>query len=379
MISALITGISGTNTGTQILNAMLRLPERYRLVGTDIQPHCYGSLKLESFHVVPPAKSPEYIQVILDLCRKERIDFIIPGSEPELKVVSKNQQVFLDNGIEPIVNNSRTIDMCTNKYELVKFLNENNLPYPKTIILETDRDREEVVSEILEQLRFPLILKPYLDSGGSNNLFLVQSEEELSFYVGFFRKNEKIPMIVQEYEGSPDEEYTVGVMSDASGRAFSCFVLKRLINSTISIKTRTPNLCRDRIKTDYLTISSGVSQGWVIESDEIRDFAIGLADRVGSTGPLNIQCRRTDKGIIVFEINPRFSGTTSIRALCGHNDPDIIIQNRLGRLPSQQVPYKTGLVVRSLENSFLEGIAPESKQKLQPASKDVNNESTYPA
>ena len=36
MVKTLVTGLSGTNTGTQVLVALLILPNRYKLVGTDM-------------------------------------------------------------------------------------------------------------------------------------------------------------------------------------------------------------------------------------------------------------------------------------------------------------------------------------------------------
>ena len=64
------------------------------------------------------------------------------------------------------------------------------------------------------------------------------------------------------------------------------------------------------------------------------------------------------EGDVIFEINPRFSGTTSIRAICGHNDPDIVIRNRIFNEDFFQVEYKKGLVLRTFDNFFIEGISP---------------------
>ncbi len=58
-------------------------------------------------------------------------------------------------------------------------------------------------------------------------------------------------------------------------------------------------------------------------------FCEKVASALGSTGPLNIQCRKDGEDIYVFEINPRFSGTTSMRALCGYNEPETLIRKHL--------------------------------------------------
>jgi carbamoyl-phosphate synthase large subunit len=89
---------------------------------------------------------------------------------------------------------------------------------------------------------------------------------------------------------------------------------------------------------------------------EVRKLSEKVANVLGSSGPLNIQCRKTERGIVIFEINPRFSGTTSIRAICGQNDPDILIRSRIYKEKFTQVKYRKGLVLRSLGNLFIEDI-----------------------
>jgi carbamoyl-phosphate synthase large subunit len=58
----------------------------------------------------------------------------------------------------------------------------------------------------------------------------------------------------------------------------------------------------------------------------------------------------------VFEINPRFSGTTSIRAMVGYNEPDVLIRRHLlGEDVETRFPYGRGLVLRSLTETLIPG------------------------
>ncbi len=362
MINVLITGTSGTNTGTQIMMALLLCPNSYGVVVTDISENSYGAFKVEKSYLVPPAGSPEYMERILGICSKEKINVIIPGSEPELKFYCSNRKIFEDVHIHLLINNTDVINIGMDKMQTTRFLEKNGFPFPGSLILENGLNIECQAECIMQQLRFPLILKPYLQSGGSNHLYLVQTRDELLLHLTLQRGRNDLKMMVQEYEGSPEEEYTVGVMSSEDGVAFSSFALKRLINNSATRKICVTNLDKSRIKSDSLTISTGVSQGWVDDFPEIRRFSEEVANVLGSTGPLNIQCRKTERGIVIFEINPRFSGTTSIRAICGHNDPDIMIRNRICKEEFLQVEYKKGLVLRTFDNIFIEGVLP-SKNK----------------
>jgi len=55
-----------------------------------------------------------------------------------------------------------------------------------------------------------------------------------------------------------------------------------------------------------------------------------------------------------FEINPRFSGTTYIRALAGVNEPDLFIKKYL---LNQEIPLmprpNPGIILRGLEEVFI--------------------------
>ena len=62
---------------------------------------------------------------------------------------------------------------------------------------------------------------------------------------------------------------------------------------------------------------------------KIRVFCEDLAVRLGLCGPVNIQLRTHGDAIKVFEVHPRFSGTTSIRAEAGFNEPDMVIRDQL--------------------------------------------------
>jgi carbamoyl-phosphate synthase large subunit len=66
-----------------------------------------------------------------------------------------------------------------------------------------------------------------------------------------------------------------------------------------------------------------------------------------------VQCRKTERGVVAFEINPRLSGTTSIRALVGFNEPEILIRYFLtGEFP-QTISYQSGYVLRELREKFV--------------------------
>jgi carbamoyl-phosphate synthase large subunit len=141
------------------------------------------------------------------------------------------------------------------------------------------------------------------------------------FLMGYFES-----VLVQEYVGRVDQEFTVGVLFDAEGRLINSIALNRFILTSLSNRLRVPNRTDRADLGPVLGVSSGVSQGRVDDFPEVRAYCerVGLA--LGARYAINVQCRLVDGKPMIFEINPRFSGTSSIRAMLGFNEPDLLIR-----------------------------------------------------
>jgi len=86
---------------------------------------------------------------------------------------------------------------------------------------------------------------------------------------------------------------------------------------------------------------------------------------MGCRGSVNVQCRFVDGKVYVFEINPRFSGTTSLRAMVGYNEPDTLIRRHLlGEDIAPHFEYKTGFIMRGLKEAFINGLPMNNVEEL---------------
>jgi len=311
------------------------------MIGTDISPLSLGLYAVDKAYLVPKVSDPSYILILLDICKKEKAKILIPGSEAELLVISEKRTEFEREGILPLVNNHQVISTCLDKWQTFLFLKKQGFKIPQTYI---PKDK----SDIRKGLKFPVVAKPYIGSGGSRGVFIAQNPKELRFFIEYLIKQD-VSVIIQEYIGSPEEEYTVGVLHSLKGQFLGSFALKRLVKGALSIK----QAVKDYRKDATYTISTGISQGTADDYPEIRAFCEKVASALGSTGPLNIQCRKDGEDIYVFEINPRFSGTTSMRALCGYNEPETLIRKHLLKEKIEKMSYKPGVILRDLENKYI--------------------------
>lgn len=346
--NVLVTGVGGGGHGHEIVKA-LRLADRYHIIGTDMSAASFGFIDVDEAYVIPPASNPTYIDTLLDICRQKEVKVLLHGSEPELKAISRNRRRFQDAGILPLVNTQEIIDLGMDKVATLRFLSDNNFPYPQFVTVKS-------VEQIPTDFPLPAVVKPAVGGGGSANTFLVQEYDELDFACRYLVRHGQT-IALQEYVGTPDDEYTVGVLHSLDGVLIGSIAVRRLILSGLSNRVKIPNRTNRSDLSPVLAISSGISQGVIEDFPEVRKACEAIATALGSRGPINIQCRFVDGTLYPFEINPRFSGTTYVRALMGFNEVDIMIRHHLlGEPLPKQVEYRHGQVIRGL----VERTVPES-------------------
>jgi len=338
-LCVLVTGVGGRSVGHQILTALKILGDKYRIVVTDADTFSAGLYQVPARYVVPRASAINYVEAIRSIIVKESVDVVIPGTEAELYTLAKHREILTDLGCTLIANPTSVIDLCRNKAVLYDWLKIHSLAVPKTV---RAKDYQELVAEV----GWPIVGKPTEGTGASRDVAILCNDIEVRNYVAE-AETTNIKIIFQEYIGSQDEEYTVGVMISKHGEAIDSIVVHRKLIGLSMGSQRT-------IKGLHFALSTGYSQGSVIKHEEIQSFCENLACKIGIIGPANIQLRLHQGKAVIFEVHPRFSGTTSIRALVGFNEPDVLIRHfhlgeEFGRLNYQ---YDVA-AIRSFHNTIV--------------------------
>jgi carbamoyl-phosphate synthase large subunit len=336
--SVLVTAVGGRSVGYQILDGLQQHRNKYRIVATDMDPFAPGLYESDAAYLLPGANEKDYIPELLRIAKKEKVKIILFGSEAEVKAVAKHKQIFLDAGIIPVVSDETVVENSFDKQKLARFLQEKNILTPSTKLLRSAKDAEE--------LQFPIVIKPTKNSTGSRNCFIVKDINELEVLLKDLQK-ENIEMIAQEYVGSEDEEYTVGIVIRPDGVVVDTIVMRRkLIGMSRGLERKIG-------RTNYV-LSTGYSQGFFVDQPDVKAYCEKVAKAVGAIGPLNIQCRRGKKGVYIFEVHPRFSGSGSQRAAVGFNEPDAIIRTFLNKEKITRIPHKLGYaVIRKFANTVV--------------------------
>lgn len=345
-LTVLVTGVGGGGHGEQILKALRMAKTTYRVVGADMLPYVTKLKEVDEAYVLPAANHPTYLERLLEVCAKHRVAAVFHGSEPELKVMSARRHEFEARGIFLPVNPSSVIDLCMDKVRTSEFLVAHGFDVPAYRRIRTPEDFRSF--DVL-----PAILKPSVGGGGSANIFIAQNRRELNCF-GRYLLTLYPEFIAQEYVGTPDDEYTVGVLVSMSGTLLNSIAVKRNILTSLSARLKVPNRSGKPELGPFLAASSGISQGIIGRFPGVTRVCEDIAVAIGCRGVLNIQCRFVRGKVLVFEINPRFSGTTSLRAMVGYNEPDVLIRTSvLGEEIAPHFPYGSGLILRGLRETLL--------------------------
>jgi len=188
----------------------------------------------------------------------------------------------------------------------------------------------------------PCIVKPATGSGGSTAVFFAVSADEAMIYSEFIRRNGSHP-VAQEYIDDREGEFTIGVLSLPNGCLAGSIALRRALNAKLSVAYRG----RGGL------ISSGYTQGHIAEYRDLCRQAEKIAEAIGSCGPINVQGRVRHGVLLPFEINPRFSASTYLRAMAGFNEVDILIKYLVDGVQPQPNAIKPGWYLRSLTEQYV--------------------------
>jgi carbamoyl-phosphate synthase large subunit len=301
----------------------------------DVQVGSAGLYRGQVGTLLPKPESAGALEQWQVWLKQNAIQAIIPGSDHDLLPLSLAKDSWREaDGVQVLVSDSDLIRICRDKALTIQHLRRLGLPCPESI---WDVSLNEA-SQWAKAKGYPVILKPRLGSA-SRGLQLVQDDDELRF---FFPRTDS--PIVQEYLHRAGEilEFTCAAFADGQGQVIGTFMARRDLAAGSTY----------RAEVNF----------W----PEINELLLNIAQALKPFGPINVQLRLTQRGPVPFEINLRCSGTTSIRAHFGYNEPEMLLRHYvLGEpLVAPQVNY--GYAFRYWNEVFLDGVT-EARLRAGPA------------
>jgi carbamoyl-phosphate synthase large subunit len=328
-INVLLTGAGG-DQAVFIWKALRQSSLDIRIVACDSNYLSVGLYRTEHGYVIPRSDSEEYLPRLRDIIAVEKIDIVMTGGREEMLVLAENApQILKETGAYIVAPPFEILKVAGDKWKLVSFLESNGFSHPRSCIPE---DRS-AFDRFLQTVPFPYIVKRRFGAG-SRGLRVTHDREQVERFI-----DEVKNPIVQEYLLPDDEEYTVGCFCNRDAKAVGTIVMKRTLGHGLTNKAS------------------------VVIHQEISRYCESIAEKLGYIGPLNLQLRLTNRGPVLFEINPRFSSTESARAYFNFNMPEMCIRHFLFHEDIPKPSIKTGYFFRVFDDVFVDEEEIENTRK----------------
>ena len=189
-----------------------------RVIGTDCSAYAPALYETDHHYLVPRMTSHDYLDIILDICQKEKIDAVLPLQEDELFLIASNCKKFTNADILPIVSKQNTVELCRDKYAFYQHMKRSGMPVlPSCLNLPEFQKRYEA-----GEMNFPVFIKP-VRGCGSIGIQKVDNMELLSVLCKYSPDD----MLLQQFANG--EEYGVDLYVDLlSHEPVSIFTKKKL-------------------------------------------------------------------------------------------------------------------------------------------------------
>ncbi|MFH1582610.1 MAG: ATP-grasp domain-containing protein [bacterium] len=316
-----------------------------KVYGCDVSEHTAGSYYAEKHFQVEMGSDPKFIPHLLKIAQKEHIDIILPTVDSELLPLAKNIELFKKNNVKVAVSNPQSLKIVTNKANLFKFLQDNNLPSPKYFKVKNWAD----FLKTLDSLNYPkeaVCFKP-VNSYGSRGFRILDSKKNF-YHLLLDEKPQGIYISFKELKNILEKQFPFPellVMEYLSGKEYTVdiFVDKGEIKYII------PRL---RLKMEQgITI-----EGLVEKNEEIISLSKRLISKLEMNYCVGIQARYDKKGTPkILEINPRLQGTTIISYGARVNLPYFAVKSCLDeKIPKVKINFGVHMY-RHWQEVFLKG------------------------
>ena len=297
----------------------LREDATIQVITGDMQESPYGKSLADGFYQVPASSANNYIEKILEICKKEAIQAVLPITTGELLPLVKHQSLFESEGIQLVISKTESLEIANNKGNLYKFIRENcpQIPIPEFAIVRTKVEFKQAVEILLNQ--FPeACFKPVVGNGsrGFGRVVKNVTSDFLSAKAGV------MPLLLEEWLLRFPEILPVELLVSAylPGKEYSVDVLAEH-GKTL--------LCIPRTRDKMV---GGISVAGTFVNDlSIKAFSMRLVQALELNGPIGLQWKEDVQGMPhLLEINPRLQGTTSAALFAGANIPLLAVYQALG-------------------------------------------------
>ena len=283
-----------------------------RVIATDMQAVAPAIYEADACYLVPRISDPGYLDIVLDICRREQISGVLSLIDPELSLLAENQARFEEIGVTVIGSSYELCERALDKMEMYRWLTAHGYRCARSW---ADRESFRQALEAGE-VSFPVFVKPIRGSA--------------SIAISKVYDMETVDLLFAHTPGLMIQEFLNGQECGAD-----CYI-DLISGELVSVFTKKKLLMR-----------AGETDKAVSYKDpalfELLDRFIGES---GWRGQIDIDIFRVDGEYYISEVNPRFGGGYPHAYESGCDHMKLILRNLQGLRNERRIgAYETGIIM----------------------------------
>lgn len=267
------------------------------VICTDMSNLAPSIYEADKFYTVPRMTVPGYLNVILDICKKEKIDGVLSLIDPELSLLAENKEKFAAVGTTVIDSSYELCEMSLDKFEMYNWLTAHGYKCAKSYM-----DKEQFFADVeTGKAKYPVFVKP---ARGSASIAISKVYDKETVELLFAHSD---GLMIQEFLNG--QEIGADVYIDMlSGEVVSIFTKKKIL------------------------MRAGETDKAVSFKDEkLFDLIKKFVSEAGYSGQIDIDIFDVNGEYYISEVNPRFGGGYPHAYESGANHMKMIVNNLEGK------------------------------------------------
>ena len=305
--------ILSCGTRNKIVQYMRReLAGKGKVVATDMSPNAPALYEADVHYLVPRITEPGYMDLILDICRKEKINGVFSLIDPELSLIAEHEEEFRKLGVTIIGSSYELCERTLDKWQMFEWLQEHGYACAKSYI-----DKEEFYADVENgEITYPVFVKPVR---GSASIAISKVEDKETVELLFAHSD---GLMIQEY--LKGQEIGVDCYIDMiSGELVSAFSRKKLVMR-----------------------AGETDKGRSFKDQKLFELVDRFVKESGFRGQIDIDIFDCDGQYYISEVNPRFGGGYPHAYEAGVNHMKYIVRNLEGNTNTPEIGnYEEGIVM----------------------------------
>lgn len=280
------------------------------VVCTDMSNIAPSIYEADKFYTVPRMTAPGYIDVILDICKKEKIDGVLSLIDPELSLLAENKERFAAVGTTVIGSDYPLCEMSLDKFQMYQWLTAHGYRCAKSYM-----DKETFYADVeAGRARYPVFVKPARGSA--------------SIAISKVYDRETIELLFAHSDGLMIQEYLEGQEIGAD------VYIDMLSHQVVSIFTKKKLLMR----------AGETDKAVSFRDDALFELIRKFVEEAGFIGQIDIDIFQVNGEYYISEVNPRFGGGYPHAYECGCNHMELILNNLRGEVNEPRIgAYEEGI------------------------------------